>query len=377
MVEKIFLTGGTGSLGRELLKELLEKTNFEIILLIHDKGKKLKKEELFELLKLNKKTDYLKRVSTYKGDITKKNLELERKDYNKLVNETSLVLHAAALTSFNLPLDKIRKVNVEGTRNLLKLVGKCKNLRKCVFLSTIYVCGKRTGLILEKERQHTAGFVNTYEQSKYEAEAIVESFWDELPISIYRISTLIGNSKSGEVTKFIAPHQALEMIYLGLAPMMPGKSDYYIDLIPNDVCAEIVLDLFNNHFVSKKVFHIISGKNKSYNLKKIIDQSYYLLARYDSAWRKIDYPKPILAEQETFELFMESIKKTDNAIFSIVLNSIKHFAEQLNYPKTFDMNNIKEVTPNYDSRIPNVREYYPKVVKYCLEKNWGKNGKTK
>ena len=130
MVEKIFLTGGTGSLGRELLKELLEKTNFEIILLIHDKGKKLKKEELFELLKLNKKTDYLKRVSTYKGDITKKNLELERKDYNKLVNETSLVLHAAALTSFNLPLDKIRKVNVEGTRNLLKLVGKCKNLRK-------------------------------------------------------------------------------------------------------------------------------------------------------------------------------------------------------------------------------------------------------
>ncbi|MEM3074342.1 MAG: SDR family oxidoreductase [Candidatus Pacearchaeota archaeon] len=377
MAKKIFLTGGTGNLGRELLNELLIKTDLKIYLLIHNTGNGLNKEKLFELLKLEKNKDFLSRVVICKGDITKKNLGLNKKVCSELINEIDLFLHAAALTSFNLPLDKIRRVNVEGTRNLLRLIKKCKNLKKFVFLSTIYVCGKRTGVISENEREHKAGFVNTYEQSKYEAEAVVEEFWYELPISIYRISTLIGNSESGEVTKFIAPHQALEMIYLGLASMMPGKPDYYIDLIPNDTCAEIVLDLFNNHFESKKVFHIISGKDKSYNLKEIIDQSCYFLARYDSAWGKIDYPKPILVEQETFELFIESIKKADNPIFSIVLNSIKNFAEQLNYPKIFDMNNIREVNPNYEKLIPHVKEYYPKVVKYCLETNWGKNAKTK
>ncbi len=377
MGKKIFLTGGTGNLGRELLNELLVNTDLKIYLLVHNTGKGLNKERLFGLLKLEKKKDFLNRIVICKGDITKKDLGLNKEAYTDLINEIDLFLHAAALTSFNLPLDKIRSVNVHGTRNVLELVKKCKNVKKFIFLSTIYVCGKRTGIILENEREHKAGFVNTYEQSKYEAEAVIEEFWDELPISIYRISTLIGNSKSGEVTKFIAPHQALEIIYLGLASMMPGKPDYYIDLIPNDACAEIVLDLFNNHFASKKVFHIISGKNKSYNLKEMIDQSCYFLAKYDSTWRKIDYPKPILVEQETFEIFIESIKKADNPIFSIVLNSIKHFAEQLNYPKIFDMNNIKEVNPNYDKLIPDVRDYYPKVVKYCLETNWGKNGKNK
>lgn len=377
MAEKIFLTGGTGNLGKELLKELLVRTDLEIFLLIHNTGDGLNKERLFDLLKLEKKKDFLDRVIICEGDIKKKNLGLNKRMYNKVISETDLFLHAAALTSFNLPLKDIRAVNVNGTKNILELAKKCKNIKKFVFLSTIYVCGKRTGLILEKEREHAKGFVNTYEQSKYEAEAIVEKFWDELPISIYRISTLIGNSKSGEVTKFIAPHQALEMIYLGLSPMMPGKSEYYIDLIPNDICAKIVLDLLKNHFTSKKVLHIISGKNKSYNLKEIIDQSYYFLAKYDSNWRKIGYPKPVLTEQETFELFVESIKKTSNPIFSIVLSSIKHFAEQLNYPKEFDMNNTIEIIPNYNKFIPNVKEYYPKVIKYCLETNWGKNGKNK
>ncbi len=344
MVEKIFLTGGTGNLGIELIKEILEKTNFEIILLIHDKGKDLGKENLFEMLKLDNKD--LERVTFFNGDVTKKDLGLSKEDYDELINNVGFFLHAAALTSFNLPLEKIRKVNVEGTRNLLELVKKCNNVRKVVFLSTVYVCGKRTGLILENERNHGAGFVNTYEQSKYEAEAVIEEYWDKLPISIYRISTLIGNSKTGEVTKFIAPHQALEMIYLGLAPMMPGKADYYVDLIPNDICARIVLDLFNNHFIKKEVFHIISGEEKSYNLKEIIDKSYYFLSKYDKAWGEINYPKPVLTEQDVFELFVESVKKTDNVIFSIVLNSLKHFAEQLNYPKTFGTNNMIKINYN-------------------------------
>jgi len=377
MKEKIFLTGGTGNLGRELLKDLLVKTDLEIFLLIHNSGEGLDKESLFELLQLDKKTSYVNRLIICKGDVTKKYLGLNENIYNRIANETTLILHAAALTSFNLPLKKIRKVNVNGTRNLLLLAKKCKNVKKIVFLSTIYVCGKRTGLILERERIHNSGFVNTYEQSKYEAESVVEEFWDNLPISIYRISTLIGNSKTGKVTKFIAPHQALEIVYLGLTPMMPGKPDYYIDLIPNDICAKIVLDLLFKCFRKKEVFHIVSGEDKSYNLQEIIDKSYSLLSKYDPSWGKIGYPRPDLTEQEVFELFIESIKKANNFLFSIVLNSIKHFAKQLNYPKRFSIDNIRGVYPNYNSVIPNVDEYYPKIVKYCLDTKWGKDERAK
>jgi len=98
------------------------------------------------------------------------------------------------IAGFGLSLECARAVNTEGTRNLLKLASECGNLRKFAHLSTVYVAGREIGHFREGPIRHQSGFCNTYQQSKYDAEQLVLRAMNELPVAIFRLSSIIGDS---------------------------------------------------------------------------------------------------------------------------------------------------------------------------------------
>jgi len=372
MKRSLLITGATGMLGRELVPLFLKKSNFDIYLLLHQHSKILNKKKLLSNLYQIAPSKNLDKLHLLIGDIAKPTLGISKKDRVKITRVITDIIHAAALTRFDLNIDEIRKINVKGTKNIINFAKQCKNLRQLSFISTPYISGKRTGKIFENERAHDSGFVNTYEQSKYEAEALIEKVGNQLPVSIYRLSTMIGNSKSGKVTHFTVPHLSLRIMYLGLVAMIPGTPDYSIDLVPSDYAAKVIFELYTNFFKPNKVFHIVSGFRKSYRLQELIDDTYKYLSDLDKEWGKKQYPKPIISSADTFDLFIKSIQEANNPLFLSVTGALKTFAYQLNYPKEFDMVNLLSCIPQYEENLPDIRQYYSKVVKYCLRSNWGK-----
>jgi len=371
--ETLFITGGTGMIGKNLLPIFLKETNFIIFLLVHNKGKAEYTSDLLKnFFNISPDGEKLDRFKIVEGDITKQNLGLSNKKYEELLMETNYIIHAGATTKFDLPIDDAREINVTGTKNMLKFGSLCSDLKQFAFLSTAYVAGKQTGLIQENELFNDAGFVNSYEQSKYEAEKEVFSFSKKIPTTIYRLSTVLGDSNTGEVNHFTAPHQALRIMYLGLASMLPGSKDYKIDFISSDYTARTIFKLFCNKFIPSTVYHIVSGNEKSYSLKDLIDKTYLLFAKYDPDWSLKKYPKPVITSSENFDLFLESAEQTNNPLLFSVLKAMRHFAHQLSYPKEFDIMHLTEVVPEYSEGLPDIHNYYEKVVSYCLKTKWGK-----
>lgn len=357
--------------GRELVPLFLKNDDWEIYLLIHDQGESLKAESLLEtLFGLPLDSNLVKRIHVITGDITQEDLGISDLAFT---NKITHIIHAAATTRFDLPLEEARRINVKGTANALQLAKRCDNLKQFGFLSTAYVSGKRIGKIYEKERVHHDGFVNSYEQSKYEAEGLIETAEPDVPTATYRLSTILGDSKTGKVLHFTAPHQSLRIMYLGLASMVPGTPDYLVDLIPSDYAALTLFELFSKRFKAGQVFHITAGKKKSYTLKELIDESFRYLGELDPQWQSRQYPKPVIASAEAFELFLRSVKDADNHLLRGVVSALGNFAHQLNYPKEFDIANLSVSLPKYEKNLPDVREYYSKVVQYCLKTNWGKH----
>ena len=180
--------------------------------------------------------------------------------------------------------------------------------------------------MFENELAHAAGFVNSYEQSKYEAEELIQASWDACPTAIYRLSTVIGDSRTGEVHSFAAPHHAIRMMYLGLATVVPGRPDYRVDLIPSDVAAQAICQLFLNRFHPMQVVHITSHPAQSLTLSELIDETYGQFAALDPEWARRRYPRPVLTTGETFELFVQSVEAAKNAVLQDVLSVVEHFA---------------------------------------------------
>ena len=371
MTDKLLLTGATGIIGKELTKYFLSNTSIPLVLLIHSKGKDLSSTEYVHSVLGLSPRDYGARIHLLNADITKKNLGLDSNKI-KVCRDVNLAIHSAASTRFDLPIDDIRKINVQGTINTIQFLEKNTNLSKFAFISTAYTSGKRTGIIRETEMEHTAGFVNTYEQSKYEGEKAVQEYSKKVPIAIYRISTVIGDSKTGKVEHFTAPHHALRIMYLGLASMIPGNPNSYVDLIPGDVAAETISKLFLEHFKGNKVYHIIAGSEKSYTLKEILKKSYEYLKKHNPEWASRNYPLPTITTNEAFELFMMSVEQAGNPLFCKVLRVMKYFAYQLSYSKIFEQRGLLADLPDYQDKMPHIDTYYGKVVGYCLKTNWGR-----
>ena len=251
------------------------------------------------------------------------------------------------------------------TEHLIRFARRCRNLERFGLLSTAFVSGRRRGRILESERVHTAGFVNTYEQSKYEAEACLES--SDLPYVIYRLSTLVGDSQTGFTSRFTTPHQALRVMHLGLASLVPGLPGCSVDLIPTDWAAATIVKQFLGQPQTGRVIHLVAGSTRSYSLAQVIDESYERLGELDPAWKARRYPKPAITTQSAFQLLVQSAEQAQDPLMMGVLGMLKHFTEQFSYPKDFNTTNLNGVDPP-----PDIRDYYGRVVAYCLKTRWGR-----
>jgi long-chain acyl-CoA synthetase len=362
----LLLTGSTGMAGREITRVLLRRPDVRLTLLLHDTGRALSRPRLLrEVFRLEPTPPLLRRIRLVRGDLTKPGLGLPRTVYADLAQNLDGIVHAAAMTRFDLALAEARRVNVLATQHLIRFANLCRHLTRFALLSTVFVSGRRQGRILESERAHRAGFVNTYEQSKYEAEACLEA--SDLPHVIYRLSTLVGDSQTGFTSHFTTPHQALRVMHLGLASLVPGLPDYSVDLIPTDWAAATIINHFLDAFQAGRVVHVVAGAARSYSLAQVIDESYDRLGELDPVWKARHYPKPAIATQGAFQLLVRSAEQARDPLMMGVLGMLKYFTEQFSYPKEFDAHGLNGADP-----APDIRDYYGRVVAYCLKTNWGR-----
>jgi thioester reductase-like protein len=119
----------------------------------------------------------------------------------RIAEEVREVIHCAASVAFDLSLAESRSVHVEGTRHVLELAEECaargEGLRRMTYVSTAYVAGDRHGCARETGLEVGQGFRNAYEQSKHEAERLVWSRRERLPLTVVRPSIVVGDRATG------------------------------------------------------------------------------------------------------------------------------------------------------------------------------------
>lgn len=195
----LLLTGGTGLLGRYLMKDLLER-DVPIAVLVRPSRRQdahVRVESLMrswdELLGRS-----LPRPVVLSGDICSPDLGLSPREIKWAAENCDSLLHNAASLSFvSTGRDSEPwRSNVDGTRNVLEFCGQA-GIRKFHHVSTAYVAGRRTGMCYEHELNVGQEFSNPYEESKVEAEELVRSCKSLDQVTCYRPAIIVGDSETG------------------------------------------------------------------------------------------------------------------------------------------------------------------------------------
>ena len=252
----IFLTGFPGFIAGRLV-EKLARSGTRFFLLVQPAFLEKAQRECERIAAATAAP--LENFYLFEGDITKDNLGLSAEDLEFIKREASDVFHLAAVYDLAVERDLAMRANVEGTRNVNSLVRQIKNLNRYNYVSTCYVAGKRAGVILETELEHDAGFRNFYEETKYLAELEVEKLKGEMPVTIYRPSVVVGDSKTGETQKYDGIYYLI--LYLKKFPSVLslfniGNERVRLNLVPVDFVVEAIAALSKDESAWGKTFQL-------------------------------------------------------------------------------------------------------------------------
>lgn len=241
--ETIFLTGFPGFIAGRLV-ERLAREGARFLLLVQPAFAERARTEIAQLSEATGAPPESFRV--LEGDITRADLGLSAADIEVAKSEATVLFHLAAVYDLAVAREVGVRVNVEGTRNVNRFALGLPALKRYHYVSTCYVAGRRTGLILETELRHEAGFRNFYEETKYLAELEVEALKRELPVTIHRPSVVCGDSRTGETAKYDGVYYLINYLRMwpgALSLANIGNADVRLNVVPVDFVVEAMVAL--------------------------------------------------------------------------------------------------------------------------------------
>ena len=343
----ILVTGATGLLGRAVLRRLLASdARLRAIVLVRDAARWARDPGV---------SGTHERVTVVQGDLRSPSLGLTSEARGMMRRQVTAIVHLGADTTFSNPLARARAVNTIGTERLLELAHECGSPVRFAYVSTAFVAGRRTGTIAEALAEPSGGWVNAYEQSKYEAEQSVcrhAADW-----IILRPSTVVCDDGNGAVSQVNAVHRALRLYRAGLVAMMPGVDRSTIDVVTAGFVADAIAQLALRDDVAGRIVHLCVGEG-ALPLGELLDMTYAHWAR-DLAWRRRCIARPPLVDLDTYALFERSIEEVGDPSIKRLTRSLSHFVPQLALPKLFDTTTARVLL---GVGAPPVREFWPRML---------------
>ncbi len=358
--ELILVTGATGFVGVQLVRELLEQQpQATLALLIRDRAGQSGQQRADSFIPSADRP----RVQVYSGDVSQSGCGLTAETYARLQAETTRVVHSAATVRFDHSLNEARRINVEGIRHVLDFVAGARQLRTFAYVGTAYVAGERSDLVREDELVAGQTYRNSYEQTKAEAESLVRSLLSSIPGVILRPSIIVGDSRTGVTSSFKMMYWPLKIYQRRLWRTVPGYPDAVLDIVPVDFVAHSVARLLFNEAALGSTIHLCAGPRGSATIDQV-------------ARRAMEYfhgPEPRYVDPKLFfallrPLLMISLWGPKRR----VLLDGRAYRNYFTMRMQFDTSNAERLLQPAGVSPPPVLDYIDRLFQYCVASDWGR-----
>ncbi len=260
------LTGSTGYLGSYVAARLLAEGE-RLNVLVRAPGKSEAAERLWLAWQMHfpEFPPFAERlrsqVEIFPGDVTQPNFGLDAAAYGRLVTTTESAIHAAA--TLNRRSEKsCLNVNLRGTLEVIQLARRARELhglRRFSHVSTVAVAGHRAHEVVGEDEaiDWERRDYDPYARTKKFSELLVRQLVEGAPVTIFRPSIVLGDSRRPETTQF---DMARAFAFLARLPVLPFRPEDKIDIVPADYVADAIAMLHRRDDTPHAVYHLSAGR---------------------------------------------------------------------------------------------------------------------
>ncbi|MBX2868854.1 MAG: SDR family oxidoreductase [Acidiferrobacterales bacterium] len=360
------ITGATGFIGREFVRALLQRgePGNQIFLIVRGKQGVTSRDRLFAALAPILDQDAIHSLQVVDGDVRNPHFGLDAEDWNRIC-ESSHLVHLAANTSFTATIQEARECNLLGTREMAQLARECRdrgNLKHWSHVSTAYVVGDRTDLIHPGDLRSGTQFRNCYEQSKNESEHFLKPCLTEFPLTVFRPSIVVGHSRSGAAGNFNTIYWAIRS-YLSGQMKLYARGDTPLDLVPVDYVVDAMLALIDRPMAHGMTLHLAGGKSTTISL---LEFAHKICAYLDSPLPDIQNPARLKILCRLLSFARLSAKR--RRFIDQAQSYLPYFCQN----PQFDIRLTETLLRDSNVAVPQLDQYLPNILNYCLEQPWGR-----
>ncbi|MBI1246286.1 NAD-dependent epimerase/dehydratase family protein [bacterium] len=361
------LTGGTGLLGRYLLRDL---TLADIPLAVIVRRSRIESAvQRIETAMAHWEKELghaLVRPIVLEGDITQPLCGLSEEDQAWVAEYCDTAVHSAASLTFYADEEDGEpwRSNIQGTRNMLNLCRKA-GIHKFHHVSTAYVCGQRREVIREDELDVGQLPSNDYESSKITSEKEVRAADFIEQLTVHRPSIIVGDSQTGFTTSYHGFYTPLRLVHT-LVTTLPwdviAQGDWLgtlslegherKNLVPVDWVSAVMTDVISRPELHGETYHFTNPNPATVaDMLASIGDAVLSLAKHEEA------DKSSLTEEA--EKMMESFR-----------DQMGVYQSYWSDDPTFDSSRTQAAMPHLP--CPQVDQaLMDLLVKYAIEKNFG------
>jgi nucleoside-diphosphate-sugar epimerase len=368
---RILLTGGTGIVGAEVVRELLRRPDPpELLALMRGTPDEIEAKTRWLGGWAGLPADRASRLQVLRGDMTQPDLGLSAPAL-KRAHSVTAVLHAGAVTRFDQTRDQALLNNLHSTRQVLAFARRCPRVDRIGLVSTAFVAGRRQGVIRESELDLAADFNNEYEHSKALAEHEARLAMRDLPIAIYRLSVVVGRRTDGHISRLSGIYPVLRLFHEGLLAMFPGGGEQHIDLIPSDYAAAAMCYLLADAFVAGSTYQLCTGPDRSFTSGELFPAIDAYLARADPAWRRRGQQLPLPVSAEAFRHFVGIVNLTGNPRLRQIVEQTRTITRLLEAPKSFHTQVLDHALRAVPAlTLGHAREWLEPSIAWAVKSGW-------
>lgn len=337
----IFLTGATGYIGSYVANGLLNQHGQRIAVLVRAKSKEEGAKRLWQSFQMHMDfpTFYEQlnsRVEIYLGDLTDKNLGLDDASYKKLAHELTSVIHCAA--SLNRKSNKACfNVNLRGTLEIVKLARAAQDhhgIRRFSDVSTVAVTGEVSHENVREDQaiDWNKSDYDPYSRTKKFCEHMVHELLPEVPITIFRPSTVLGDSRHPRTTQF---DMVRAFAFLAKLPVLPLDATWRMDIVPANYVGAGIVAVHMQDKPEHGAYNLSTGV-ASPTYREIVDA----MRKAGHGTHHVFAPKLIPTFEKAVDRLMDTPKQWGVAPAASLM---KVFLPYLVYDTVFDNTRIQKV----------------------------------
>ncbi|MBT2261573.1 alpha/beta fold hydrolase [Bacillus safensis] len=290
-MKTVFLIGGTGFIGKQLVEELA-KEDVNILLLVRSKSKATR---IFQERGILKESV----MHFVEGDLTKIDLGLSAEDKERVL-KTDVIIHAGGPMDIQATSNEAASVFLNGAKHmseLAKSIHQSKGLHQFIhvvgYMSPFDDQNSKVTIDVFKEGNNYLKIKNPYERTKFLADLYIRQQASAIgyPLSVINPPTVVGSSKTGSTEQIAGLGLLVKSMRKGLMPVIPGGKGYRLPLISNDMFAKFIVQVFRMEQPAIQTFTLVEDKEHDQNIAELLS---VMSESMNMRTPKISVPMPLM-----------------------------------------------------------------------------------